>query len=312
MPIRVYRNLEDLPAVECSVLTIGSFDGVHLGHVHILNRLKALAAHSGCPGMVVSFDPHPRRVFGDTTLRLLNTLDEKASRLETLGIAHLVVVPFDRAFAEQSPRAYIEDFLVRRFKPRHIVIGYDHRYGKGRAGDVAYMRGFQALHGFEVEEIQAQELDGIAISSTKIRNALSQGQVRTAARLLGSEYALQGRVVEGLRIGTRLGFPTANLHVEDPDKLVPAAGIYAVRARLGQERFEGMLYIGSRPTLQQTLEPTIEVHLFDFDRQIYGQILRVEFVEFLRPDAKFGSLNELRLQLYEDRERALEILLKST
>lgn len=308
MGIQIHRDLSQLPAFRRAVITIGSFDGVHIGHQFILRRVAELAKQAQGESVVISFYPHPRKVFGDAGLRLLNTLEEKAMLLERAGIEHLVVVPFSRAFAEQSPDAYIHDFLVQSFHPHSIVIGYDHRYGKGRQGDISYLKKLESVYHYHVEEISKQEVESIAVSSTKVRHALAEGDVANAARLLGYPYFLSGVVAPGLQIGNKLGFPTANIRVEDPDKLIPPQGIYAVYVEHRASRYKGMLYIGNRPTIDEGLETTIEVNIFDFNQQIYGEPLRVSFVEFLRSDARFDSLDELQRQLAEDKKQALSVL----
>lgn len=308
--MRIYRDLERLPTFQNAVLTIGSFDGVHIGHQQIIQQIRQLAVERQGVSVLITFHPHPRMVVGnapDHTLKLLNTLEEKAALLEQYGVDVLVIVPFSRAFAEQSPDAYIQDFLVKRFKPNVIAIGYDHRFGKNRAGDISYLRRFQEKYDFEVVEISRQDVDDSAVSSTKVRKAVAAGEVERAAQLLGHPFGITGKVVEGLRIGNTIGFPTANVEVLDPYKLIPPTGIYAVRVWHKNQRYNGMLYIGNRPTIDRDLAQTIEVNIFDFDARIYGEVLQVEFVDYLRGDAKFDSLEALKRQLEEDREHTLRV-----
>lgn len=306
--MRIYRDLSQLPRFENAVLTIGSFDGVHLGHQQIIRQINNLAASINGVSILITFHPHPRLVVGQSSdLRLLSTLEEKALLLEQYNVDILVIVPFSRAFAEQSPDAYIEDFLIQHFHPRIIAIGYDHKFGKNRAGDISYLKRFEQQHNFEVVEISKQEVADIAVSSTKVRQALLTGDVRQAAKWLGHPFGITGKVVKGLQIGHTIGFPTANVEVLDPYKLIPPKGIYAVRIQHKKQSYQGMLYIGNRPTIDNDLAQTIEVNIFEFDQQIYGEMLSVEFVHYLRGDAKFDSLEALQAQLGRDQEAALTV-----
>lgn len=308
--MRIYRDLNRLPTFKNAVLTIGSFDGVHVGHQQIIQQINQLAASIDGVSVLITFHPHPRMVVGQSaahTLKLLNTLEEKAVLLEHYGVDVLVIVPFSRQFAEQSPDEYIRDFLVRYFEPSVIAIGYDHRFGKNRSGDISYLRRFEQRYGYEVVEISRQEVDDSAVSSTKVRQALAEGKVKQAAQLLGHPFGITGKVVEGLRIGHTIGFPTANVEVLDPYKLIPPTGIYAVRVWHKEQRYNAMLYIGNRPTIDRDLAQTIEVNIFEFDQQIYGDMLRVEFIAYLRGDAKFDSLEALQAQLEQDRLHTLRV-----
>ena len=308
--MKVYRDLNNLPAFKNAVLTIGSFDGVHMGHQQIIQQINDLAASIDGESVLITFHPHPRLVVSKDkdSLRLLNTLEEKAALLEQYGVDALVVVPFSKEFASQSPDAYIQDFLVAHFQPKIIAIGYDHKFGKDRAGNISYLRKFEEECQFKVVEISKQEVADIAVSSTKVRKALSKGEVRKADKLLGHTFSISGTVVKGLQLGGELGFPTANIQVADAYKLVPPEGIYAVHVVHQKERYQGMLYIGNRPTIDHDLAQTIEVNIFDFNQDIYGQELRVDFIDYLRGDQKFDSLDALRDQLSKDKENALKVL----
>jgi riboflavin kinase/FMN adenylyltransferase len=306
--MRIYRDLSQLPKFENAVLTIGSYDGVHLGHQQIIKQINDLAASINGVSVLITFHPHPRLVVGKSSdLRLLSTLEERALLLERYHVDVLVIVPFSRAFAEQSPDAYIEDFLIKYFQPSMVAIGYDHRFGKDRAGDISYLKRFEEKHNFKVVEISKQEVADIAVSSTKVRRALLKGDVRQAAEWLGHPFGITGKVVKGLRIGNTIGFPTANIEVLDPYKLIPPTGIYAVRILHKKQTYEGMLYIGNRPTIDSDLAQTIEVNIFDFDQQIYGEMLSVSFVHYLRGDVKFDSLEALQAQLARDKKAALAV-----
>lgn len=309
--MKTHFHLADLPRFHRAVITIGSFDGVHRGHQQLLARIRRLAERRGGESVVITFDPHPRSVLqpDDDSLRLLTTTEEKASYCAAAGIDHLVVVPFDLPFSEQTPEAYIENFLVRYFHPERIVIGYDHRFGKDRKGDLAYLSHHGRHHGYEVIEISAQEVNDITVSSTKIREALLDGDVARAESLLGRPYELTGTVIEGQRIGRTIGFPTANLRPKNRLKLIPQNGIYAVRVSGENLVAEGMLYIGDRPSLEDGRGIVVELNIFDFDGDLYGQQLTVAFVEHLRGDLKLDGLDALKNQLVADEAAARNALL---
>ena len=307
-----HYELDDLPRFRHAVVTIGSFDGVHRGHQQLLRRIRRMAEARGGESIVVTFDPHPRSVLrpDDDSLRLLTTTEEKATCCAKQGIDHLVVVPFTAAFSQQSPAEYIEHFLVCHFAPERIVIGYDHHFGRDRAGNVEFLRYHAPQFGYEVVEIAAQEVNEITVSSTKIRQALQAGQVEQARELMGRPYELSGRVVAGKQIGRTIGYPTANLELLDRLKLVPARGIYAVRAEIAGTWHPGMLYIGDRPVLGDGRGTIIELHVFDFSADLYGQTLRVTFVDYLRGDVKFDGLEALRDRLQEDERAARTTLIR--
>ena len=297
-------------------LTIGSFDGVHRGHQSILNQVKQAAQAIKGRSLVLSFEPHPRLVLKPQTdghrLVLLQEVEEKATWLAHYGLDILALVPFTPDFARQSPQAYLEDFLLRCFNPQRIIIGYDHRFGANRLGDIHYLRAQAPKHGFEVEEIPAQRAEGLTISSSKIRQALQDGAFHQALNWLGHSYSLRGRVVRGQQLGRELGFPTANLEVLNPNKLIPPKGIYAARAFCHGAWRDGMLYLGSRPTLAGDLAPSIELHIFDFQADLYGSILQLEIYQFLRSDARFENLNALRQALANDELAARAVLAQQT
>ena len=308
--MNIHRELSSLPIFKNAVLTIGSFDGVHIGHQQIIKRLCQKAKEEEGQSILVTFHPHPRLVLGPRRgpVKLLSTLAEKAQLLEHYGVENLVVVSFTRAFAEQSADEYIEQFLIHHFHPKYIIIGYDHKYGKGRQGNLLYLKKFEAKHQFKVEEISKQEVAQIAVSSTKIRKAISQGNVAQARQLLGHPFKLSGSVVQGRQIGSKIGFPTANIMVSNPHKIIPADGTYAVRVRYNSQTYKGMLYIGNRPTVHANLKKTIEVNIFDFEKSIYKQELQVEFMEYLRATVKFDDLESLKQQLGRDKKAALAVL----
>lgn len=308
--MRVFYQLEDLPPFKRAVLTIGSFDGVHSGHQQLLARINRLAHQSGGESIVITFHPHPRQVIypKDDSLQLLSTIEEKVALFERYGVDNVIVVPFTVAFSQLSADEYIQRFLVDKFHPATIVIGYDHKFGLNRQGDIEYLKWHSKDAGFKVVEIEQQEVDDIAVSSTKIRNALLSGKVQEACRWLNHEYSLTGKVVHGQKLGTKLGFPTANIQPTNKHKLVPADGIYAVKVHHQDEAYGGMLYIGSRPSIAGIDERVIEVNIFDFDQNVYGQELTITLVEFIRGDQHFSDLEGLKAQLAEDRTTSLELL----
>lgn len=307
--MQVHRDLKKLPAFRNAVITIGTFDGVHTGHQHILQQLQE-AAHA-CNGetVIITFDPHPREVLaGDKTVRLLTTLEEKISLLAHWGIHHLVVVPFTREFSELSATAYLEDFLISTFRPHTIIIGYDHRFGHNREGGLELLEAEQEKYGFRLLEIPQQVIHDAAVSSTRIRKSLQEGDVRLASELLGYPYFLQGKVVHGDKMGRKLGFPTANIALNDYRKLIPAQGVYAVTVSVGNDGplLQGALNIGTRPTFNGS-ELRIEVFILDFDREIYDAAIRVDFLEYIRSDRRFDSVEALVVQMKNDVEQARAI-----
>lgn len=310
--MKVHYSLDNLPDFRNAVLTIGSFDGVHRGHQELLTRVRHSAQAAKGESVVITFHPHPRLIIypGDTELRLLTTIEEKIELIGRYGVDHLVVVPFTVEFSQLSADEYIERFLIDRFHPQRIVIGYDHRFGLNRQGDINYLRHYGRRAGFTVEEIEPQLIDDIAVSSTKVRRALEAGRIEDANRQLGHAYPLTGKVVPGRQIGRTIGFPTANIQIDNPHKLIPPDGIYAVRVFIGddEQRLDGMLYIGSRPTLKDGDARSIEVNIFDFNDNIYGQRIRLDLIDYVRSDESFPSLEAMQAQLDRDRLRSLDIL----
>lgn len=308
--MRVFRSLAEFTQGSHAVATIGTFDGVHLGHQKILGSLLDAAVADGGESVVISFHPHPRLVLmpDDHSLRLLQTIDEKIAALDALGIDKLLLIPFTRAFADLSSQEFISQVLIETVGIRRIVIGYDHHFGKDRRGGLKELSAGAAVYGFEVEEIPAEQIDNANVSSTKIRQALATGDLVTARRFLGYDYGLTGTVVRGQQLGRQLGYPTANIQPIDPYKLIPAEGVYLARLGIAGEQHYGMLNIGKKPTVGDAFPLGIEVHIFDFDRDIYGQEVRVEFLEWIRPDRKFASLDELITALHHDRDTSLALI----
>ncbi len=316
--MRVFTDLHQLPPFSDTVVTIGSFDGVHTGHRRILEQVQTLARSLGSESIVLTFEPHPRTVLhpDDPSFKLITLSAEKIKLLEQCGVDNVVLAPFTLEFARQSARAYVEDFLIRNFHPKYIVIGYDHRFGANREGNIDFLKKYEAEGAFSLLEIPAQEVDDIAVSSSKIRNAIDSADILHANRLLGYPFFFTGQVVEGNRIGRTIGFPTANIRIADRHKLIPPAGIYAARANLihnsssEEERaLDAMLYIGHRPTIAGANEKTIEAHLLDFEGDLYGREIAVEVLDFIRSDKKLDGLEALRAQIEADKveiEKRLE------
>jgi riboflavin kinase/FMN adenylyltransferase len=311
--MRVYSDLNTLPDFSGAIVTLGSFDGVHRGHQVILERVTRLAKQHNLPGVVITFDPHPREVLrpDQPAPGRITTTPEKAALLESLGLDILVVVPFDAQFAAMSAREYVEDFLIARFKPRVVVVGYDHRFGHNRNGDMDFLKKYTTTGRFVVEEIPAHEIDAIAVSSTNIRKSLSAGDVEAANRQLGHPFLLAGKVIAGDKIGRSIGFPTANLAVDDPRKLLLPEGIYAARATVNHSAYAAMLYIGQRPTVSKAGRRVIEVHLLDFEDDIYDETLTVSVIAFIRPDKTLDGLSALQAQIFKDKTDILKALEKA-
>ena len=307
--MKIYHGIDDFTPLQYAVVTSGTFDGVHVGHQKIFSRLREIASRNFGETVVITYWPHPRLVLHpeDDSLKLLNTFEEKADLLKGQGIQHLIRIPFTREFSNLTSEQFIQQILVKTIGTRKLVIGYDHHFGKNREGSFEQLKLNAPRYGFEVEEIPRQEVDHVAVSSTKIRQALEVGDIETANHFLGQPYRLTGMVVAGDRIGHTLGYPTANVEIDTKYKLIPPDGIYAVTVRLGQHTFEGMLYIGYRPTLQGTRR-NIEVNIFDFDEDIYGETITVHLQKMLRGDKTFPDLEAMKVQLDKDKEDALAAL----
>ena len=309
--MKVHYDIEHLPLFKNAVITIGTFDGVHLGHRQIIDKLKQEAKVINGETVIVTFHPHPRKVVSSTILgiRLINTMEEKIELLEELGIDHLVVVPFTDAFANQQAKDYVQYFLVEKFHPHTVIIGYDHRFGKERKGDYVLLEKLAPVFNYQLKEIPKHVLDEIGISSTRIREALLNGKIEIADRLLGYEFFFSGTVVNGEKLGRKLGYPTANLKIADEEKIIPGNGIYAVYASLqdNNQRLKGMMSIGFRPTVDGK-KRVVEVNLFDFNEEIYDQSLKVYVKKYLREEVKFDSLDALVKQIDQDKIDSLAIL----
>ena len=305
----IYNGLTDIQPIPNAVVTSGTFDGVHRGHQTILTRLTEVASQSGGESVLITYWPHPRTVVSNDSanLKLLTTLDEKIELLDQAGIDYLVIIPFTRSFSQLTSEQYIREILIDKIGTKKLVIGYDHRFGRDREGGFDYIQAHQQDYGFEVEEIPRQDIEAVGVSSSKIRTALQEGNIHIANQFLGRQYTLTGTIVKGRQLGRTIGFPTANLQVDDPAKLIPANGVYAVDVLYAGQTLGGMLNIGFRPTVAGTNQ-TIETYIFDFDKDIYGEHLTLKFRKFLRPEQKFDGLPALVSQLKQDEETARNIL----
>jgi riboflavin kinase/FMN adenylyltransferase len=310
--MQVHFDINSLPAIKNAIVSQGTFDGVHLAHKKIIERLKQIASIKDGETVLITFEPHPRMVLfpDDHGLQLLSTLNEKIHLLEKAGIDHLIILPFTKEFSRQTSEQFIRTILVNKIKTNTLVIGYDHRFGKNREGSFEHLKESSSLYGFEVEEIPEQDIDDIAVSSTKIRNALLNNDIQTAQKYLGNSYSLEGKVVKGKQLGRTIGYPTANIEVENSFKLIPQDGVYAVWVWYNKARFGGMLNIGNNPTVAGKGR-SIEVNIFDFEKEIYSEMLKIEFVSKLRNEEKFNGLDALKAQLHLDKQNALAILNKA-
>lgn len=307
--MKVYKSLDSFRPVKNPVVTQGTFDGVHIGHQQILKRLRNIADEAGGETVLLTFFPHPRMVLqpDDNTLKLLHTEEEKIYHLEKAGINHLIIIPFTKEFARQSSMQFVRDVLVNVIGTKILVIGYDHRFGKNREGSMDDLREYAQVYNFMVEEIPPQDIDEVTVSSTKIRNALLEGDVATASKYLGYDYTVTGKIVEGNSQGKKIGFPTANIHVPEEYKLIPDDGVYAVKVQLGGKEYKGMANIGNQPTFTNRRH-AFEVNIFDFEGNIYGESITVHFVSRIRSEMKFGGVERLIEQLKKDKLAAIAVL----
>lgn len=308
--MQVYLSISDFPSLDCPVVTIGTFDGVHLGHQTILKRLAELATKFNGESVVITFHPHPRLILNpdDDSLDLLNTLPERIMRLEKAGVDHLLVIPFNLDFAKLTSIQFISQILVNAVGTKKLVIGYDHHFGRNREGSFKHLSTSGVNYGFDVEEIPAKDIDEVAISSTRIREALHNGDIETANQFLGYPYPFYGKVVSGQRLGHTIGFPTANLELSNDKKLIPGNGVYAVTVELDEGIFQGMMNIGTRPTVSSGNDRHVEVHLFNWNGDLYNSELRVSMHARIRNEQRFPSVEDLKARLSIDKNEAIHIL----
>ncbi|MEM9078544.1 MAG: bifunctional riboflavin kinase/FAD synthetase [Bacteroidota bacterium] len=306
--MKTIQGISQFKSSISTAVTIGTFDGVHIGHRKILERLINDAKTAGHKSTVLTFFPHPRMVLQkDTEIKLLNTLDEKVEILKGLGLDYLIIHPFTKEFSRLSATEFVRDILVNTLNTKRIIIGYDHRFGRNRNASIQDLIGFGNSLDFEVEEIPAQEIDDVSVSSTKIRNALLDGDITTANVYLGYPYMLSGIIKKGKGLGKKFGFPTANIHIEESYKLIPKKGVYVVKGILDSTVYFGMMNIGSNPTVSGTKQ-SIEVNFFDFNDDIYGEKIQVQLLHRLRDEHKFDSVENLQKQLEKDKEKSLQLI----
>ncbi|MFL9843222.1 bifunctional riboflavin kinase/FAD synthetase [Flavobacterium rhizosphaerae] len=303
--MKTYNSLQEFIPARPTIVTLGTFDGVHKGHKSILEKLIKSSQATGYESLVLTFFPHPRMVLQQNTdIRLLNTMAEKAHLLENFGIDNLIIHPFSHEFSRLTAEEFVSDILVDKLQTQKIIIGYDHRFGRNRTADINDLKRFGEQYGFEVEEISALEVNEVSVSSTKIRSALNEGHIKTANKYLGYPYFINGSVVSGKQLGRTIGFPTANIKVSEEYKLIPSNGVYAVSAPLGDKTVLGMMNIGIRPTVDGTTR-MIEAHFFDFDEDLYNKDITVSLHYRLRDEQKFESVDALKEQLKKDKEDTL-------
>lgn len=301
--MRIYRDIAEIKGAEKSVVTVGTFDGFHLGHQSILEQIKEIAAGNGLKSTIVTFEPHPRKVLGNSNggINILTTLDEKLRIFREAQIDQVLIIPFTREFAKISPAEFVENILVEKLSAKEIVIGHDHHFGRNREGGYAELQRLGKLFDFSVHQVPEYRQNGELISSSLIRNLLESGNVEKAAEYMGRPYAIFGTVIRGNGRGREIGFPTANLEVDHEDKLIPAEGVYAVDVLLKEAVYKGMMNIGRRPTFDFD-SLTLEVHIFNFSAYIYGEILEIRFKKYIRQEKKFSGIDELRSQLQKDKK----------
>jgi len=306
--MKIYHGLDEFIKLDFAVVTSGTFDGVHFGHKKILQRLEEITRKNGGESVLLTYWPHPRLVlYPEQELYLLTSIEEKAELVSQKHVDHLVIIPFTKKFSNLSSEEFIKDILVDRIGTKKLVIGYDHKFGKNRSGSFEELKKDGPIYGFEVEEIPKQMIDNNAVSSTKIRKALIAGEIDIANEFLGRAYCIHGKVIEGDKIGRTMDFPTANIEVTFKHKLIPAEGIYAVKVIIDEVYYKGMLNIGYRPTFGGT-QKRVEVNIFDFYQDIYGNELRIEFYHKIRSEIKFENLGSLKSQLHHDKQEVLKIL----
>jgi len=306
--LKIIQTISNFNSLEKTVVTIGTFDGIHIGHQKILKDLIETAKKENKKSVLLTFFPHPRMVLQkEVTIQLLNTIEEKSSLLEKMGLDYLIIHPFSKEFSRLTALDFVRDILVNQLNTSRLIIGYDHHFGKNREGNIHQLKEYSSLYDFNVEEIPAQDIDNVSVSSTKIRNALQEGSLKTANNYLGYNYMLNGTVVNGKSLGGKIGFPTANLEVNETYKLIPKTGVYIIKTVIDSVLFYGMMNIGFRPTVSGK-DQTIEAHLFNFNKDLYGKNLRLELLYFLRKEKKFDSIDDLIVQLKLDKENSIAYL----
>jgi riboflavin kinase/FMN adenylyltransferase len=308
--LKIFNSIQAFHSNKKTIVTIGTFDGVHVGHKKILERITHSAETLDCESLVLTFFPHPRMVLHENSeMKQLNTIDEKSSLLEMAGIDNLIIHPFDKDFSRLTAEDFVKQVLIEKFNLKKIIIGHDHRFGRNRTANIDDLVVFGKTYGFEVEQISAEEIDDVAISSTKIRNALLEGNTSLATEYLGYNYILTGTVVKGKQLGRTIGFPTANIQIQEDYKLIPKSGVYIIQSSVENKTVFGMMNIGTNPTFNGTTQ-TIEVHFFDFEGNLYDQKITIALLKRIRSEQKFKSVEALKDQLAIDKETALSFISK--
>ena len=306
--MEIINSIFDFKPTQKSIVTIGTFDGVHIGHQKIIQELIDEAKSSNKKSVLLTFFPHPRMVLQkDVSIKLINTIDERAKHLENLGLDYLIIHPFSKEFSRLTALDFVRDILVNQLNTSKLIIGYDHHFGKNREGNIEQLTEYSHLYDFTVQEILAQDIDEVSVSSTKIRKALASGELKTANKYLGYPFSITGVVVNGKQLGGKIGFPTANIDIAETYKLVPKTGVYVVKSMINNNTVFGMMNIGNRPTVNGEYQ-TIEVHFFDFNQDLYQKELTIELLYFLRDEHKFNSVDDLIIQLKVDKENSLNYI----
>lgn len=303
--MKTFNSVESFSSKTPTVLTIGTFDGVHIGHKKILNRLISTAKQQKLESLVLTFFPHPRMVLQkDSNIKLIHTIQERESILANLGLENLIIQPFSKEFSRLTATEFVRDILVNKLNIKHVIVGYDHRFGRNRTADIHSLKEFGEIYDFTVEEISAQDIDDVAVSSTKIRTALAEGQINTANNYLDDTFQLNGTVTKGKEIGRTINFPTANVTISEDYKIIPKNGVYIAKATVNNQTYKGMMNIGNNPTVQGTSQ-SIEIHLFNFNKDIYNKHISIKLLKRIRDEHKFESIDILKQQLKEDQNTAL-------
>ncbi len=306
--MKVYKSVDEINKDEKTVLTIGTFDGIHKGHKVLFNKLKQYSSENNLRNVVITFTPHPRMILSNSKIKLLTTLDEKTELLSQLGIGNLLVLKFTKEFSEQSSKEFVTNIICNKIGVKHIIIGHDHKFGKDRNGNDNELIELGSKNNFTVECVGPVKSDEEIISSTKIRNAILDGNIKKANKFLGRNYCFHGIVVKGVSRGAILGFPTANIKVEDENKLIPKNGVYIVKALIEDEVVYGVMNIGMRPTFADTLSTVIEAHLFEFNKNVYGKTIKIELLKRIRDEKKFNNKEELIYQIGKDKKEAIQYI----
>ena len=308
--MKIFNSIQAFYSNKKTIVTIGTFDGVHVGHKKILERITHSATTLDCESLVLTFFPHPRMVLHENSeMKQLNTIEEKSTLLELAGIDNLIIHPFDKDFSRLTAEDFVKQVLIKKFNLKKIIIGHDHRFGRNRTANIDDLVAFGQTYGFEVEQISAEEIDDVTISSTKIRNALLEGNTSLASEYLGYNYILTGTVVKGKQLGRTIGFPTANIHIQEEYKLIPQSGVYIVKSTINSKVVFGMMNIGVNPTVDGTSQ-TIEIHFFDYNGNLYNQKITIALLQRIRSEQKFKSVEALKDQLAIDKETALSFISK--